>query len=66
MVAAGELYEFSGVYRHFILNKCSVVRDRINARYTEPYYLCAIVLFDVSKDSDIFHSHELLVMDVID
>jgi hypothetical protein len=55
----GVLHQLSSVYRHFILNKGVVVRDRFDKRYTKSYYLCAVVLFDVSKHPDIVHRHEL-------
>ena len=61
-----KLYQFSSVHRHFILNKYAVVRDGFDARFVESYYLGTVVLFDVSKDSDIIHSHELLSEGVID
>ena len=62
----GELYQFSGVYRHFVLNKYAVVRGKFDARPAESYYLCTVVLFDISKDPDIFNSHELLPVEVAD
>jgi hypothetical protein len=55
----GVLHQLSSVYRHFILNKGVVVRDRFDKRYTKSYYLCAVVLFDVSKEPDIVYRHEL-------
>ena len=60
MGGTGELYQLSSVHRHFILGKSVVVRDRFNMGSAGSYYLCTVVLFDVSKDSDIVHSHKLL------
>ena len=54
-----KLYQFSSVHRHFVLNKYAVVRGRCDTRSAKPYYLCAIVLLDISKDSDIVNSYEL-------
>jgi hypothetical protein len=62
----GELYQFSSIYRHFILNRYAVVRGRFDGESTKPYYLCTVVLFDISKDSDIVNSHELLPGDATD
>ena len=66
MGVKSKLYQFSSIYRHFILNKGAVVRDESDRRSVNSYYLCTIVLFDVSKNSDIVHSHELSSKDVID
>ena len=66
MGVKSKLYQFSSIYRHFILNKGAVVRDEFDRRSVDSYYLCTIVLFDVSKNSDIVHSHELSSKDVID
>lgn len=66
MEDAGELYQFSSVYRHLVLNKYAVVRVTFVTRSAKPYYLCAVVLFDISKDSDIVDSYELLLGDVVD
>jgi hypothetical protein len=47
--------------------KWAVVNYEFNANYTrKPYYLCTVVLFDISKDSDIVHGHELLSEGAID
>ena len=35
-------------------------------RSVKPYYLCTVVLFDISKDSDIVHGDKLLSEGVID
>ena len=61
----GELYQFGSVYRHFVLNKDAVVRRKFDTGPAKSYYLCTIVLFDISKDSDIFNCHELLPGDVV-
>src|SRR5258708_30512649 len=45
-----KLYQFCCVYRHFILNKCTTVRDRFDRRCAESHYLGTVVLFDISKD----------------
>jgi hypothetical protein len=66
MKDAGELYQLSSVYRHFILNKYAVVRGRFDTRSAKSYYLCTIVLFDISKDSDVINSYELLSGGVVD
>ena len=66
MEDAGGLYQFCSVHRHFILNKYAVVRGRFATRSAKPYYLCTVVLFDVSKDPDIVNSYELLSGDMID
>lgn len=63
---ASKLYQFGSVYRHFILNKYAVVRGRFGMRSVKPYYLCTVVLFDISKDSDIVHGDKLLSEGVID
>lgn len=55
-----ELYQFSSVYRHFVLNKYPVVRGRFDTRSAKPYYLCTVVLLNISKDPDIVNSYELL------
>jgi len=60
------LYQFSSIYRHFVLNKYAVVRGKFNTRSLESYYLCTVVLFDIPKDPDIVDSHELSSGDVID
>lgn len=61
MEDASELYQFSSVYRHFVLNKYAVVRGEFgNTRFAKSYYLCTVVLFDIPKDSDIINSYELL------
>jgi hypothetical protein len=60
------LYQFSSVYRHFVLNKYAVVRGRFDTRSVKPYYLCTVVLFDIPKDSDIVDGYELSSGDVID
>ena len=54
-----ELYQFSSVYRHLVLNKYAVVRGGFDTRSASPYYLCTVVLFDISKYSDIVNGYEL-------
>jgi len=66
MEYTGELYQLGSVYRHFVLKKDAVIRRRSNTGSEKSYYLCAIVLFDISKDSDVVNSHELLPRDVTD
>lgn len=53
------LYQFSSVYRHFVLNKYAVIRGRFDISSVESYYLCTVVLLDISKDSDIVDGYEL-------
>ena len=60
------LYQFSSIYRHFVLNKYTVVRGRFDTRPIKSYYLCTVVLLDIPKDSDILDGYELLSGDVID
>ena len=43
----------------------AVVRDKFDGRSADSYYLCTIVLFDVSKNSDLIHSRELSSDDMI-
>ena len=66
MEYTGELYQLSSVYGHFVLNKYAVIRKRFNTRSAKSYYLRSVVLFDISEDSDVVHSHELLPGDVTD
>ena len=65
MEIKSKLYQFSSIYSHFILNKGAVVRDKFDRRSADSYYLCTIVLFDVSKNSDLIHSCELSSDDMI-
>ena len=66
MEYTGELYQFSSVYGHFVLNKYAVIRRRFDARSAKSHYLRSVVLFDIPKDSDVVHGHELLSGDVTD
>ena len=66
MEYTGELYQFSSVYRHLVLNKDAVIRRRFDKRSAKSHYLRSVVLFDISKDSDVLHSHELTPRDVTD
>ena len=66
MEYTGELYQLSCVYRHFVLNKYAVVRGRFDKRSAGSYYLCAVVLFNISQNSDIINCHKLLPRDVVD
>jgi hypothetical protein len=62
MLGTGKLYQFSSIHRHFVLSNYAVVSCQggvFNTRSGGSYYLCTIVLLDISKDSDVVHSYEL-------
>jgi len=60
------LYQFNGVYRQFFLDGCAVFRGKFDGGSAKSYYLYAVVLYDIPKDSDIINGYELLSKDVID